>query len=207
VTRAELRAALTAILHRTNADDALDGFIARAGDMIASRVRALETVTSATLDDTDRTGNVYALPADYGERIAIYGTLDGVRRFALRLCSVGELREIPATALPLRGAIYGTSLEISGAPATGAEWELVYFARPALASGASATNALLTAQPNLYIHGALFWGYMREEAIQLATAHKDAFENEARLVNTAAARAMRAGATSFETVNPRARTY
>lgn len=203
MTRAELRARMTAILKRTRTDADLNSFILSCEEMVATRVRALEMLERASITDADRgsdpTTRFYALPADYLERRALLRTSGNP--LWLRPVSLLELGRMPFGYPATSYAINGRELEIRGTPAEDTTFDLYYYARPvALDDGANNTHALLAACGTLYLHGALFWAYLDEEALDLATAHKDAFEKEADRLNVAAKRATRVGGTSFEGV-------
>lgn len=199
----QLKQAIVAVTHR---DDYLASraqfFIDRCADMIASDVRALQMVATDTLDDSDRSGTtsaVYTLPADYLEKRALLGRY-GATEYKVRTVSLGELRYYATTAPPYWGAFYGSSVELRGIPGAGVSFQLIYFARPAALSADGDTNALLTAAGDLYLHGALYWAYLEEQAVELARLHRNEFDSIARRLNIAAARAQVSGAVSIETL-------
>lgn len=208
-TRADLLARVTSTLKRTRTDAELGGFLLSCEEMIASRVRALEMLTRATLTDADRGGDpespYYTLPADYLDRRAL--RLLGARGYWLRPASLLELAGVPSNYSAVNYGTNGRELEVRGTPGEGSELGLWYYARPAALVNPTDTHGLLAASGILYLHGTLFWAYLDEEALELATAHKDAFEKEADRLTTNAKRATRAGATSFEVADVLARTY
>lgn len=203
MTNDELRAELATFCHRGDMAARIPQFIARAESMIANRVRALENInTAGQLVEANRVaGGVYNLPADFlgfPKRGGIKPSSTGA---PAELIALGELRTYATQAPVAFASVFGRRLELRGTPSTGETIDLIYFFRlPALApAGGSDTNALLTATPELYIHGALHWLHLDAQDIDMSGTHKELFEAEVERVNLVAQKAMRSGAIALNT--------
>lgn len=191
-TYGELKTFLATFGRRSDLTAEIPDYVTAAQSMIATRVRALELVTSATLDETDRTsGAVYALPSNWLGARQVFSA-DG----ELKAVSLAELRRYVITAPVFQYATYATSIEFRGSPPEDSEIELIYYARPAAFSADGDSNALLLAHPTLYIHAALHWLHLGTQDLELATAHKDLFESEAERVNELATRQIGSGSVA-----------
>jgi hypothetical protein len=173
-------------------------FIRRAEGMIAQYVRALEMIDeSGTIVEGDRVnGGVYDLPADFLQRLAVFGILSG-QGYQVTPVALSELRSRPSSAPALWHAIYGRRIEFRGAPSTGEAFDLIYFARPAAMTADADERDLLTAHESLYINGALHWLYLDAHDSDLATVHKAGFMADAESINKLAKAAIAAGVVAM----------
>jgi hypothetical protein len=176
-------------------------FVTRAEGMIARRVRALELVTRGTLGESDRvSAGLYNLPTGCLDVIFLRSTVAGSR--ALDRRSIVDLSRYGTSLDPHSYAPSGSAgamqAEFRGVPANGSSFDILYFKRPTAFAAAGDTNALLTAHESLYIYAGLHWLYIDAQALDKATAHKQAFEADASDINRQAREAIRSGAVAME---------
>lgn len=199
-TAGDLKAAIVAITHRPDYVGARSQFfIDRAQDMVNSECRALAMVATTTLTDSNRSGTtsaVYSLPTDYLDKRAVFG-VNGSAQFKVRMVSLAELRYYATSAPPYWGAIYGRKLELRGTPAALSSFDLVYYAKPTALNADADTSTFLTENGDVYLHAALYWAYIEEQALELAQGHADMFRQRVRILNVAAARAQVSGSVSI----------
>lgn len=168
----ELKSFLASFGHRSDLTLMIPEFVTMAQSMIAQKVRALEMVTSATLDETDRvSGGVYTLPADWLGPRQLFST-EG----ELKPVGLSELRRYVVSAPVFQFATYGLKVEFRGVPATDAEIELIYYGRPAAFVDAGDTNALLLSHSDLYVHACLQWLHLHTQDLELSQTHGGMFE-------------------------------
>lgn len=184
----ELKAFLADVGNRADLTSKIPNYVQQAEEMIARQCRAVEMVTSATLDETDRdAGAVYNLPTNFLEKRSVYGTRAG-RPYQLKATSLAQLRTLPAGTPPVWYAIYGNQIEFSGNPAAGSEFELIYFARPTAFADDADTNALLTNHSALYVNAALHWLHIKTQDLELAQGHAASFTHTVETLNELANR-------------------
>jgi len=138
----ELKALITVLSKRsdTRVTDRLNDFVLLAEGTIARDVRAVELVTTATIDETDRSsGSVYNLPADFLGLRALTGT-NSSQTYKLTHVGLEELNRYAASGTSQLFTTYGTLLEFRAAPSTDAEFNLIYYARPTALSADGDTN-------------------------------------------------------------------
>lgn len=196
MTFAELKQEILDIAKLTTADTVgarVARFVTRAREMIATHVRALEMVTSGQVLEADRiTGGIYNLPADFLQRVSVFGTHAG-QAYQVIPAAMSQIRSYSTSAPAFWFVIYGRRIEFRGAPDTDAAFDLLYYALPDDFTADGDTNDLLTAHAELYLHGALHWLYLDAHAPELAAAHKEQFLYDAKKVSDTAKAAMAAG--------------
>jgi hypothetical protein len=191
-TYGELKTFLTTFGHRSDLTARIPDFVTQAESMIAQEVRAIELVTVATLDETDRVdAGVYSLPTDWLGARQVFST-----QGELRPVGLAELRRYVASAPVFQFATYGTQIEFRGVPATDAEIELLYYARPAAFSADGDSNALLLAYPGLYTHASMHWLHLFTQDMELADQHLKLFMSMVERVNELANRQRGSGSVA-----------
>lgn len=202
MTKGELKALMTALGKRTDATDSLlDSFVLEAEAMIAAKVRAMELVTTVTLDEDDRVtagGAVYSLPPDFLGPRALFRA--GESEAPLIQRGLGEIRLFAPSTGVFFYATYGFSVEFRGIPAEDSEFDLIYYARPAAMTDDDDEPLLLANHPGLYVHAGMHWYRIWSEDAELATAHHSAFDAMADDINKLAAN-QRKGAKRGDTAN------
>lgn len=172
--------------HRSDLSDDIPGFIQSAESMIAEHVRAIEMVTTATLEESDRSsGALYNLPTNFLGAKAVTGTQSSVG-YALKQVSIAELYRYGLSGDPVVYSIYDGQIEFRASPATDAEFTLIYFQRLTAFSSDADTNTLLTNHQPLYQHAAMHWFHVHTQDVELATAHESAFMDAAVAVSALA---------------------
>ena len=172
--------------HRADLTADIPGFIQSAEGMIAAEVRALEFVTTATLQESDRSsGAIYNLPSNFLGAKAITGTQSSVG-YALKQVSIGELYRYSLTGQPVVFSVYDKLIEFRASPATDTDFTLIYFAKPDAFSADGDTNSLLTSHPDIYQHSSMFWFHVHTQDLELASAHETAFHTAVVAVNALA---------------------
>lgn len=192
----QLKTFLGTFSNRTDMSSYVADFIAATEGLIAREVRAVEMVTTETINEADRaSGAKYNLPSNYLGARALYGTNNGAD-YAVQLVSLAELRNYVSSCPPFFAATYGYTLEFRGTPETDASYDLIYFARPTAMSSDSDAPTLLTKYPDLYIHGGLYWLHMKAQDLELAQQHGQLFDAAAKSVNALATRQRGGGRTA-----------
>lgn len=172
--------------HRSDLSDDIPGFIQSAESMIAEHVRAIEMVTTATLEESDRSsGALYNLPTNFLGAKAVTGTQSSVG-YALKQVSIAELYRYGLSGDPVVYSTYDGQIEFRASPATDAEFTLIYFQRLTAFSSDADTNTLLTNHQPLYQHAAMHWFHVHTQDVELATAHESAFMDAAVAVSALA---------------------
>ncbi len=178
-----LKAWLSTTGHRGDLSAEIPGFIQSAESMIAEKVRAIELITSASIDATDRIDNVsYNLPTNFLGARALTGTRSS-QGYPLTQISIDELYRYGFSGQPIVYSIYGRTVEFRAAPETDTIFTLIYFARPAAFVQDADTNTLLTAHPDLYQHAALHWFHIHTQDVELAAAHESTFLDAVDSIN------------------------
>ena len=180
--------------HDTTTVNRIPDFIQLAEGSIARDVRAVEMVTTTTLDEDDRTADstVYTLPSDFLAARQVTGTRSSAK-YVLRHVSLAELHEYGTSGDPQLFSTYAGSIEFRGAPAQDTEFTLIYFSRPTALSNDNDTNDLLSNHPGLYLHAALaeLHGYTQD--IELARESAQAYRYNVDQANALAAQTRGAG--------------
>lgn len=172
--------------HRGDLGADIPGFVQSAESMIAESVRAIEMVTTATLEEADRFfGPVYNLPSDFLGARAVTGTQSS-QGYALKQLPIVELYRYGLSGAAVAFATYDRQIEFRAAPATDTEFTLIYFRRPDAFVDDADTNTLLTNHPTLYQHSAMHWFHVHTQDVDLAAAHESAFLDAANRVNALA---------------------
>lgn len=155
----DLKAAVARWLNRADLTDDIPGFIQSAEAQIAIDLRLRQQLCVAQLSTTAGYNGI-SLPADFLEfdNVSLNGN-------PLEQISFGDLLRTKADGIPRSYAIEGNELILS-VPATSAyPIDVTYFARfPSLES--VPINGLLVNYPDIYLFGALMWGFrfvMNEE--------------------------------------------
>jgi len=188
-TLADLKTAILDESMRSDLTDKLAMFIERAEGMIARELRAMEMLEVVTLGESDRiTGGRYALPTDWLEDRSVL-----VEGIPCRKTSFDAINTLATGGAPLLYSVFANStdgavIEFRGVPATDAEIELHYFARPAALVESTDTNRLLAAHPAIYQDAALFRLYKFTQDIDLAQGCYDAWANARDTLNDQAGR-------------------
>lgn len=190
MTYAELKALVASESHRADLTTEIPGFIRRAEAMIARELRATEMLVIDSLLDADRSvadSPIYNLFDDFLEdrTVSTDGRLvDKVSRDQLlKTPNTG-----PVVAYYMRGTASNWQMEFRAVPATDAEIEVEYFARPAALSGDSDTNRLLSSHESVYLHGALFALYTFTQDLELAQGALDTWTDAKEKLNEQAGR-------------------
>lgn len=156
----DLKAAVARWLNRADLTDDIPGFIQSAEGQIAIDLRLRQQLCITQLITTPGY-NGLSLPNDFLEFDSV--SLNGN---SLEQISFGELLRGKATGIPRSYAIGGNELLLSVPATTAYPIDVTYFARfPALEL--APTNGLLINYPDIYLFGALMWGFrfvMNEEA-------------------------------------------
>lgn len=172
--------------HRGDLTDDIPGFIQSAESMIAEKVRAIEMVTTTTLQESDRSsGAIYNLPSDFLGARAVTGSQSSVG-YELKQVSIAELYRYSTSGQSVVFAIYGGLIEFRASPAVDQEFTLIYYKKPTAFVADGDTSTLLTEHPTLYQHAAMFWFHVFTQDLELANGHGDAFEQAVTDVNAAA---------------------
>lgn len=172
-------------------------FVRRAEGMIAQHVRALEMLTTTTVLEASRiSGGLYSAPTNALELVKV---IDASSRMELSKVGLGGLYRFRTDELPHswapRGQGGALAFELRGTPASGSSYNVLHFARPTALSNASDGNGLLTNYESLYMNGALHWLYLDAMQVELATAHKAGFLEDAAMITETARTALRGGVT------------
>jgi hypothetical protein len=179
---------------RTDLDGQVAGFVALTEGLIRRDLQAMPT--TATLDDSDRTGTstgVYTLPATLDVVRAIYGTDPNGSEYLLQQVGLAELRDLRSTDSVRYWTQNGDTIEIRGVPGALASFTLHYLGHPVPLSGDSDTNDLLTNHEALYVYGSLFHLYQYTQDTELAQAALDTFSDALEKLNNAAGRKLGGG--------------
>ena len=186
----DLKALVMSESHRADLEDDVPGFIRRAEAMIARECRATEMLLIAPLIEADRTtadSPLYNLPSDFLEDrtvVAEGALLTKVSRDALlRTSESGSV-----LVYYMRGTSTAWQIEFRAIPATDAELELEYYARPAALADDADTNRLLEAHETVYLHAALFALYSKTQDLELAQASLDTWTDAVGKLNEQAGR-------------------
>lgn len=172
--------------HRSDLTADIPGFIQSAEGMIASKVRAIELVTTTTIVEADRvSGPIYNLPSDFLGYRAVTGTQSS-QGYVLDAVSIAELYRYGLSGTPVVFAVYDKLIEFRASPAVDTIFTLIYYAKPAAFVLDADTNSLLTSHPDLYQHSSIFWLHVHTQDLELAQAHESAFITAADDVNALA---------------------
>ena len=183
---ASLKAWISNTGHRSDLASDIPGFIQSAESMIAEQVRAIEMVTTASLVEADRAAAaVYNLPSNFLGARAVTGT-HASAGYELKQVSIAELYRYGLSGTPVVFSIYDRLLEFRASPAVDAEFNLIYYAKPAAFVSDSDTNSLLTGHPTLYQHASMFWFHVHTQDLELAGSHESAFTDAVADVNALA---------------------
>ncbi len=182
----ELKTWLSATGHRGDLTAHIPGFIQSAEAMRAASVRAVDMVTTATLDESDRdSGAVYNLPTNFIGARAITGTKSSAG-YQLKQVSIAELYRYPLSGTPVVFSIYNEQIEFRASPAANTDFTLIYYARPTAFVSDSDSNSLLTRHPDLYQHSSMHWFHVHTQDVELASAHESAFKTAVNTINALA---------------------
>jgi hypothetical protein len=147
----DLQSEVASWLARSDLTNNIPTFIQLAEKQMSRRLRVKNQETTAT----GTAATTIALPSDYVEMIALTLTASGDER-ALR-----QRDRFSGTAINNSSAdvyyytIEGGNIVITPEPAGTETYTLQYFASVPALSGASPTNWLITAHPDLYLYGVL----------------------------------------------------
>ena len=187
---ADLKALVISESHRADLESDVPGFIRRAEAMIARECRATEMLLIATLDESSRTvadSPLYNLPDDFLEDRNL--TADG--RPLTKVSRDALLRSSESGSVLvyyMRGTSTAWQIEFRAIPATDAEIELEYYARPAALALDADTNRLLNSHESVYLHAALFALYQKTQDLELSQAALDTWTDAVAKLNDQAGR-------------------
>lgn len=192
-TRAELRAEISAYMHRTDLADAqLDNFVDAAGYRLGSGLRSTANEGRNNITD-DLTANFYRLPQDWVETRAVFvaGAGNSGPRL-LQLLSESEIQRYRSSGSDAVGYLMNSPTELVGQPAenyvirlfpkTGEDITLDYYQDCVLRfpAGASASHPALVRYPTLYLYAALIEAHtftmdftMRDQLLGIYAAELD----------------------------------
>ena len=173
--------------HRPDLAGQVASFVSLAEGMIRRDLVAMPT--SVVLDDSDRvSGGTYTLPAGLDTVRSIYDTSAAGNSYPLEQVGLHQVRNASAISRPALFAVQGSTIEVRGFPAEGAELELHYMGHPPALSDDGDTNSLLAEHEALYIYGALFFLYQFTQDNELAQNAADTFANTIEKLNEHAGR-------------------
>lgn len=147
----ELRAAIASRLHRTDLTTQIVDYIAVAEKRLNRTIRLKAQETEATLTATP-SSRVLTLPSLFGAPIALYLTTY-LPRTALEYRLPEEMQVYSGTGISRYWAIDGADLKTDTPADQAYTYTLRYIADYDIS--ATATNALLTNYPDLYLYGAM----------------------------------------------------
>jgi len=127
------------------------------------RIRQMEQVATVSLSATDSNGYL-ALPTDYLEFRSVVvlsnpiSTLDYVTPQKMRML---ESQSAVGGSTPAYFTVIGNQMKFYPNPGTSSTLyaDVVYYAKPAALGSTNATNNILAAYPDLYLHGSLLQAY------------------------------------------------
>jgi hypothetical protein len=184
---------IAAWLMRDDLTDIIPSFVSLAEHDLISRLRLRAMLVRAT---TTVGGDGYeSLPSDYLQMYRL--TLDDAEiRFAPTARMAGYAEDWRGSA-PMYFTVIGESLQFAPVgPTPGGVLEMTYYARPAALHSGQQTNAILQANPALYLYGSLMqsapflgddqriqtWGTLYNQAADLVQGADDAAEFAGPLV-------------------------
>ncbi len=168
---ADLVSAVTSFMHRSDLSAQMDNFIALAESEIQTEGDALELETTAAIPVTDGTGD---LPAGFLSARKLFW--DGSEGRELDLVSAGRRKTVSesSSGTPTYYTIEGATIKV--APSGTGTLSMTYTARFTPLSSANTSTALLTAYPNLYLNGVLFYAAVWMEDQQKMAVHRPLFD-------------------------------
>lgn len=186
----ELKTFVLADAHRTDlsedGDTGAAGFIRRGEGLIRRDLVGYEL--SATLDEDDRSANgVYTLPSGVAVIRSVTGTYSG-DEYGLTDVGAKRIKGIPDDVTPVWYAIFGSSIEFRGVPATDAAFVVRYFGLPTALADDGDENDLLTDHEELYVAAAQFYLYQYAQDRELANDCYSRFETAIEKLNDFVAR-------------------
>lgn len=155
-TFAELQTAVASWLHRTDLTARVPEFITLAETRLNGDVKARPMETRTTLTTT-ASSRFVTLPTDMLDmrRLTLMTAPSDPLEYKSPDQLIDDSRYLDSIGRPTSFTIVGTQIELAPTPDSAYSLELVYRQRIPALSDSATTNWLLTANPNVYLYGAL----------------------------------------------------
>lgn len=190
----ELKDQVLNISHRADYETDIPDWVELVESVMASRLRAVEMITLATLGESDRESDeIYNLPSGFLEDIQ-FKTPSGSSGVGLKKIGLEALYGYERSTRLWGYALVSDGTDAKqvafiGTPAADVEIDARFFKRSILdTDNDSNTTLVLTNHPEIYVHGLLFYIYNKSQDLELAQGNLELFNTAIDVCNEQAGR-------------------